>query len=270
VSFESPALRFVHLLPAGEEHLLDRARADALLSVEAESFPGADAAECAVSVVLKVEDAIGMAAVVVLPRENQSDEDVSMPGPRVEMLVRLHYAGLVLAEQQWQAELSPMSSDFSEVRSLPLFQRIFASYEREDTCVVECVGSVVRSLGVGELRWDLEILEAGDDWQTCLSQEIEKADSFQLFWSQHAKRSRNVRAEWKHALSLKRERFVKPGAFPPSVPSSCGGWKTTSTCMPSPMTSDILWSVLMKSSTKWSAKPASHCQSPKPAAAVRL
>jgi hypothetical protein len=58
VSFESPALRFVPLLPAGEEHLLDRARADALLSVEAESFPGADAAECAVSVVLKVEDVL--------------------------------------------------------------------------------------------------------------------------------------------------------------------------------------------------------------------
>jgi hypothetical protein len=41
-----------------------------------------------------------MAAVVVLPRENQFDEDVSPPAPKVEMLVRLYYAGLVLAGQR--------------------------------------------------------------------------------------------------------------------------------------------------------------------------
>jgi len=89
-------------------------------------------------------------------------------------------------------------------------QRIFASYAREDTAVVESLASIIGGTGLGELRWDLKILRAGDRWAGALTTEIDISDSFQLFWSVHAKASKNVKAEWKYALGLRREGFIRP------------------------------------------------------------
>src|SRR5262245_46503031 len=90
-----------------------------------------------------------------------------------------------------------------------LAHRTFASYAREDISIVEAVASVIESLGFGEVRWDLRVLHAGVDWRKHIFLEIESADSFQLFWSERAKRSRPVRSKWKHALQLGRSGFIK-------------------------------------------------------------
>jgi len=94
---------------------------------------------------------------------------------------------------------------FSEV-----FQRVFASYAREDVEVVKSFESVINALGNLEFRWDLKILQSGDRWEEKLFKEIEEADSFQLFWSEYAKASKHVRKEWTYALKLNRDHFVRP------------------------------------------------------------
>jgi hypothetical protein len=56
-------------------------------------------------------------------------------------------------------------------------------------------------------------LHAGQDWQQALSWLLEKADLFQLFWSEAANQSPYVAEEWQHALLLqdrKGERFIRP------------------------------------------------------------
>jgi hypothetical protein len=60
---------------------------------------------------------------------------------------------------------------------------------------------------------DKASLLAGQDWEQALLGLIEKADLFQLFWSEAASRSPNVAEEWRHALLLqdqKGERFIRP------------------------------------------------------------
>lgn len=98
------------------------------------------------------------------------------------------------------------------------FRQIFASYSRKDLEVVRLVDSVARSLGAGELRWDLKILNAGDDWQSRILEEIDQADQFQLFWSTNSKRSSRVREEWKYALTLDRSGFVRPVYWESPIP----------------------------------------------------
>ncbi|MEM9267239.1 MAG: hypothetical protein AAGA46_17115, partial [Cyanobacteria bacterium P01_F01_bin.13] len=105
-------------------------------------------------------------------------------------LARLYLNGLILAEVGSTFRISnAFVADFGtpiveESGRANLFQRIFASYAREDLAVVEAVDSVVNALGVGELRWDLKIFRSGDEWESRIRDEISSADTFQLFWSQ--------------------------------------------------------------------------------------
>jgi hypothetical protein len=90
------------------------------------------------------------------------------------------------------------------------FTRIFVSYARSDLWVVKLVDSVASTLGVADFRWDLKVLKAGDDWAEVVRDEISNADSFQLFWSQAARDSPEVRKEWVCALEQKKEKFIRP------------------------------------------------------------
>ncbi|HZD02345.1 MAG TPA: toll/interleukin-1 receptor domain-containing protein [Actinomycetes bacterium] len=93
-----------------------------------------------------------------------------------------------------------------------LFSSVFASYAHEDDRVVRAFAEAYRGLGIDVLV-DKASLRAGEDWQEALSRLIEKADLFQLFWSEAASRSRHVAEEWQRALSLqgrKGERFIRP------------------------------------------------------------
>jgi len=90
------------------------------------------------------------------------------------------------------------------------FQKVFGSYSRHDVEVVKTVASVLKRVGLGELRWDLQFLNAGDNWADTIAEEIEASDRFQLFRSENARRSLNVEKEWRLALSLERKKFIKP------------------------------------------------------------
>ena len=93
-----------------------------------------------------------------------------------------------------------------------LFGSIFASYAPEDDEIVKAVAEAYRPLGI-DMLVDKLSMRAGEHWQQGLSQLIEDADVFHLFWSKAASRSQKVAEEWQHALSLrdrKGERFIRP------------------------------------------------------------
>ena len=96
-----------------------------------------------------------------------------------------------------------------ESPSASLFQAIFASYSHEDSDVVDTLSRAYRALGNTFLR-DVERLRSGEIWDQRLLYLIEEADIFQLYWSEAAKRSPNVKKEWRHALAQARSTFIRP------------------------------------------------------------
>jgi hypothetical protein len=91
------------------------------------------------------------------------------------------------------------------------YDAIFCSYSRRDRQIVERVERAYRILGLDYLR-DMISIRAGEDWNDALEKMIERADIFQLFWSESSAASDHVRAEWAYALSLanKPQNFIRP------------------------------------------------------------
>lgn len=89
------------------------------------------------------------------------------------------------------------------------YRRIFLSYSRRDSDIVEQCERYGSSMGDKYLR-DVYSLRSGEVWQERLLQLIYKANIFQLFWSSNAMHSPHVRREYEYALSLKREKFIRP------------------------------------------------------------
>lgn len=86
----------------------------------------------------------------------------------------------------------------------PVYQSIFCSYSHKDTQIVERVEKAYKALGLTYLR-DVTTLRSGQDWNDELMRLIDRADIFQLFWSEAASGSQFVRQEWEYALKMKRE-----------------------------------------------------------------
>jgi hypothetical protein len=141
-------------------------------------------------------------------------------GTPVRILARVLVQGIIAAETEVELATSHMGAESIASRSSSAFAKIFASYARCDQWVVKAVDSIVSTFSLGELRWDLKILRAGEDWAERLEEEIVTADSFQLFWSQAACDSENVRKEWLVALERKIPGFIKPVYWdePPAAP----------------------------------------------------
>ena len=102
----------------------------------------------------------------------------------------------------------------------PIYQAIFCSYSRQDTQIVEHVERAYKALGLEFLR-DVETLKSGQDWAAELPRLIERADIFQLFWSQASAQSEAVRKEWTFALSLNRQDggFIRPVFWQQPLPA---------------------------------------------------
>jgi hypothetical protein len=92
-----------------------------------------------------------------------------------------------------------------------MFQSIFASYAHSDEEVVRHCAAVYTALGI-ELYIDRKSLLAGELWHPALLTLIDRADVFQLYWSEAAKKSPYVENEWRHGLELrnvKGDRFLR-------------------------------------------------------------
>jgi hypothetical protein len=93
-----------------------------------------------------------------------------------------------------------------------LYQSIFASYSHADTALVKAMEVAQEALGNNYLR-DVMTLKPGQDWSEELLAMIDRADIFQLFWSQKASESPYVEQEWRRALKQHRQKggaFIRP------------------------------------------------------------
>jgi hypothetical protein len=92
-----------------------------------------------------------------------------------------------------------------------VLDRIFVSYSRRDTTVVEACANFYRALGV-QILMDTHDLRGGQDWRESLHNMINQADLFQLYWSQNSAGSSEVEHEWRYArgLTSKGSSFIRP------------------------------------------------------------
>jgi hypothetical protein len=95
---------------------------------------------------------------------------------------------------------NPLATAVLDYEETQLYQHIFVSYSRNDTEVVEAYKLAQEALG-NEVFMDTYSIRSGQDWQVALENAIQKADIFQLFWSDQSANSDNVQAEWQYALA---------------------------------------------------------------------
>lgn len=105
------------------------------------------------------------------------------------------------------------------------YSRIFVSYSHDDTDVVQRYSAAQRARG-DDVFVDVESIRSGEYWEERITEEILRADLFQLFWSTHSAASRYVEYEWREALKRQKSSdemkgfirpvyWVKPLAPPP-------------------------------------------------------
>ena len=95
---------------------------------------------------------------------------------------------------------------------------IFISYSHRDTAVIHNCQKAYNALGFNVLI-DSETLRSGQKWNDELMRMIERADIFQLFWSENSSNSKYCKQEWEHALRLnKGEGFIRPVYWKEPIP----------------------------------------------------
>jgi two-component sensor histidine kinase len=105
------------------------------------------------------------------------------------------------------------------------YQNIFISYSRKDLEIISVYKIAQLALG-NEVFLDVDSLRAGENWKDALKKAIEKADIFQLFWSEHSLQSTYCKYEWQYALEnrcpdtqcnsfIRPVYWQKPMPFPP-------------------------------------------------------
>ncbi|MFZ0504119.1 MAG: TIR domain-containing protein [Chthoniobacterales bacterium] len=115
-------------------------------------------------------------------------------------------AKLAAGEQQWNRS------------STRAFRKVFASYSHRDVEIVKAMEHHVKALGYDYLR-DVVHLRSGQPWSDRLLGLINEADIFQLFWSSNSANSTHVEREWRYALRLSREAFVRPAFWEVPMPA---------------------------------------------------
>jgi hypothetical protein len=97
---------------------------------------------------------------------------------------------------------------------------IFASYSHLDKHIVERVEYSFRAIGLEYLR-DMTSLKGGEHWSEGILRLIEEADIFQLFWSNNAAKSLQVKKEWQYALKIAEQKevsFLRPIYWEENMP----------------------------------------------------
>jgi hypothetical protein len=100
----------------------------------------------------------------------------------------------------------------SVTSSAQVFSSVFASYSHHDTSIVDACVAAYTALGI-YVYIDKHSLRSGQEWKPMLHQLIDRADLFQLYWSNASCQSPYVEDEWRHALSRvgqKSKDFIRP------------------------------------------------------------
>jgi len=124
--------------------------------------------------------------------------------------------GMLLSE----TEASPGGVGSEEVNARMYRQDdIFVSYSHRDTDIVKKCKTAYEALGHNILI-DFETLRSGQQWNAELMRMIERANIFQLFWSENSSKSEYCRQEWQYALELERgEGFIRPVFWKEPIPT---------------------------------------------------
>jgi ferredoxin len=132
----------------------------------------------------------------------QSLEDIAVN-------ITISVATFNLFNENYHFKVDYHSNDTTVAVGGQLNKTIFASHAPQDIGIIRSLDSILAGLNLGELRYKTKFMKAGDQFSK-VHIEIENSDSFQLFWSNHAKSDQDVLNELKHALSLSRSGFIKP------------------------------------------------------------
>jgi actin-like ATPase involved in cell morphogenesis len=140
--------------------------------------------------------------------------------------------GLLVAQVPVSLAISPhpmVESTSLTSSTRHMIRDVFGSYAHEDADVVHRCRAAYRALGI-HLFVDEHDIDSGRPWKRYLEEQIRSADLFQLFWSTASAVSRNVKSEWRFALTIAEERppgiwFLRPVYWikpPPSPPKPLG------------------------------------------------
>lgn len=118
-------------------------------------------------------------------------------------------------------ENAPQSAAPQEAEHANMYQQddIFISYSHRDTEVVLAFKKAYEAIGNNVLI-DIDTLRSGQDWNAELMRMIDRAEIFQLFWSENTSQSKYCREEWEYALKLNRELgFIRPCYWTQPMPN---------------------------------------------------
>jgi hypothetical protein len=121
-----------------------------------------------------------------------------------------------------RGKLKPTSAKMYEAR------QIFLSYSHADTNIVLACRDACKRLGFIPLI-DIDTLRAGQHWNDELMNMIERADIFQLFWSERSAQSKYVQQEWEYALQLIKDKAKSPDFIRPTY------WEKPPAPIPEPL-----------------------------------
>lgn len=147
-----------------------------------------------------------------------------LDGQTVRGRLSVYWGHILLADLTLRVRVDSRSRTLSpadvetEREAIRPYRDVFASYSHQDTPIVLEFERYLRTFGDRYLI-DRDTLRAGQIWDDRLQGMIREADVFQLFWSRNAMQSPFVEKEWRYALALGRESFVRPVYWEDPLPS---------------------------------------------------
>jgi TIR domain len=147
---------------------------------------------------------------------------LALAGKLVRGRISIFFGQLLLAEIALYLRVGkdPMSKEESWAKGgAKRFQKVYASYSNLDVKVVEAMERQSRAIGYQYLQEVIK-LRSSQQWNERLLAMISDADVFQLFWSRNAAQSVHVEKEWRQAIALQRETFVRPVFWESPMPEA--------------------------------------------------
>lgn len=141
---------------------------------------------------------------------------LGMLGQFAEGWIRISIYGIETARLRLVIEIrdgNDLDGARVEQASKP-YSRIFVSYSHHDTDVVQSYHAAQVARG-DDVFVDVESIRSGEYWEERITEEILRADIFQLFWSSHSAASTFVEYEWREALKRQQrsdemKHFIRP------------------------------------------------------------
>jgi hypothetical protein len=128
------------------------------------------------------------------------------------LLIATIKGGILFNAESEMPAIHHMAMHAQTTASMYKAEQIFPSYSHSDEEIVIACRNAYKAIGFEFLR-DRDLLRPGEAWNETLRKMIDRADIFQLFWSENASNSDYVRQEWEYALQQNKAKggsFIRP------------------------------------------------------------